>query len=100
MLHGAEAARVANAAAKATFEDGKLSADLPTVEASRAMSNADLMIAAGFASSRGDARRQIAGGAFRINGVKVDDANATVTSDGDEVEIRRGNTVKRAVFVS
>lgn len=99
MLHGEEAALAANAAARAAFEEGKLSADLPTVEAARGITAADLMIAAGFASSKGDARRQIAGGGFRINGAKVVDPNAAVQVDGDEAEIRRGNTVKRAVFV-
>ena len=99
LLHGKAAAEAANAAARATFEEGRLSADLPTVEAVRGMTAVDLMIAAGFASSKGDARRQIAGGGFRINGVKVADPNAAVDVDGGEAEIRRGNTVKRAVFV-
>ena len=61
------------------------------------MSHADLMVAAGFATSKGDARRQIAGGAFRIDGVKVTDAAALVSLPGPEAELRKGNARKRLV---
>ncbi len=101
MLHGREAADTAAGAARAAFEEGTLSQDLPTVELSAetvgAMSNLALMIAAGFAASNGDARRQIAGGAFRIDGVKVADANALVSLAGREAELRKGNARKRLV---
>ena len=103
MLHGREAAETAAAAARAAFEEGRLSADLPTMEAPAAqiaaMSYADLMLAAGFATSKGDARRQIAGGAFRIDGVKVADATALVALSGREAELRKGNARKRLVVI-
>ncbi len=101
MLHGREAADTAAGAARAAFEEGKLSSDLPTVEVAAseiaAMSNTALMVAAGFASSNGDARRQIAGGAFRIDGVKVADPGALVSLSGAEAELRKGNARKRLV---
>jgi len=101
LLHGEEAAQAAAGAAKAAFEEGRLSEDLPTVELAaadvRAMSNTALMVAAGFATSNGDARRQIAGGAFRIDGVKVSDANALVAVTGSQAELRKGNARKRLV---
>jgi tyrosyl-tRNA synthetase len=101
MLHGREAADTAANAARAAFEEGKLSSDLPTVEVGAGdlatMSNTALMVAAGFASSNGDARRQIAGGAFRIDGVKVADPGALVTLSGAEAELRKGNARKRLV---
>ena len=101
LLHGREAAETAAGAARAAFEQGALSQDLPTVELSAeaigGMSNVALMVAAGFAASNGDARRQIAGGAFRINGVKVADANALVSLAGAEAELRKGNARKRLV---
>jgi tyrosyl-tRNA synthetase len=104
LLHGADAAAAAAGAAKAAFEQGRLSEDLPTVEIPAgemaAMSNTALMVAAGFASSNGDARRQIAGGAFRINGVKVADANAPAAIEGSEAELRKGNARKRLVVTS
>jgi len=101
LLHGQAAADAAAGAARAAFEEGRLSDDLPTVELTgseiAAMSHTALMVAAGFATSNGDARRQIAGGAFRIDGVKVSDANATVMIDGSQAELRKGNARKRLV---
>jgi tyrosyl-tRNA synthetase len=103
LLHGPEAADAAAGASRAAFEEGRLSGDLPTLEVSRgdleAMSNTGLMVLAGFASSNGDARRQIAGGGFRIDGVKVADANAKVTVAAGEVELRKGNARKRLVVI-
>ncbi len=99
MLHGWASADTAAEAARAAFEEGRLSRDMPTLELTgrelAAMSHGALMIAAGFATSNGDARRQIAGGAFRINGVKVSDANAVVALAGAEAELRKGNARKR-----
>jgi tyrosyl-tRNA synthetase len=101
LLHGAEAATAAAGAARAAFEEGRLSEDLPTVEVAAgelaAMTNTALMVLAGFATSNGDARRQIAGGGFRIDGIKVADANAAVKIDGAQAELRKGNARKRLV---
>jgi len=101
LLHGAAAAAAAAGAARAAFEEGRLSDDLPTVEVSAerlaAMSNTDLMVAAGFATSNGDARRQIAGGGFRIDGVKVTEAQARVDVSDSRAELRKGNARKRLV---
>ncbi|MGI9170331.1 MAG: tyrosine--tRNA ligase [Caulobacteraceae bacterium] len=101
MLHGAAAAAAAADAAKGAFEEGRLSDDLPTLEVAaerlREMSNTELMVAAGFATSNSDARRQIAGGGFRIDGVKVTDASARVAVAGSRAELRKGNARKRLV---
>ena len=101
LLHGQTAADAAAGAAKAAFEDGRLSDDLPTLYISATdlstMSNTAVMVAAGFATSNGDARRQISGGAFRIDGVKVADANAVVAIAGPQAELRKGNSRKRLV---
>jgi tyrosyl-tRNA synthetase len=102
LLHGKEAARAAAGAARAAFEEGRLSADLPSIHVSAerlaGSTNATLMVLAGFANSNGDARRQIAGGALRINGVKVADPNAPVSVTGNEAELRRGNVRKRLII--
>jgi tyrosyl-tRNA synthetase len=102
MLHGREAAETAANAARVAFEEGGLAQDLPTVAIAadqRDMSNIQLMVLAGFASSNGDARRQIAGGAFRIAGEKVVDPNASgIPADAAEVEISKGKTRKRLVI--
>jgi len=72
MLHGAEAAQAARAAAEAAFEKGQLSADLPIIELPKneweaARSTRALVKAAGFARSLGEAGRHMAGSAIRIN---------------------------------
>ncbi len=101
LLHGEAAAVTAAGAARAVFEEGRLSADLPTLKASAeeiaAMANTDLMVWAGFATSKGDARRQIAGGAFRIDGVKVAQADAPVDpGKGPQAELRKGQRQPQA----
>ena len=101
LLHGREAADLASNAAKAAFEDGRLSSDMPTIEIAAekiaTMTHTELMVAAGFATSNSDARRQIAGGGFRIDGIKVTDVHALVKLSGAEAELRKGNGRKRLV---
>jgi len=85
LLHGAEAAEVAAGAAEAAFEQGRLSADLPTVEVNASELEAGVMLAAlaqaaGLAASRGEARRLAQGGGLRVNDKAEPDANRTVTS--------------------
>ena len=102
MLHGAEAATSAEEAARVAFEAGGLSADMPTLALKAddlaAMSHAGLMVAAGFAASNSEARKQIANGGFRINGDKVSDPQATVVVDGAETELRSGKRRVRLVI--
>ena len=85
MLHGAEAAQTAAQAAQAAFVEGRLSADLPTHEAPAAELEAGIVLAAlvvdaGLASSRGDARRLAEGGGLRLNDKAETDAKRLVTS--------------------
>ncbi|MBN9319596.1 MAG: tyrosine--tRNA ligase [Caulobacterales bacterium 68-7] len=106
MLHGAEAAAAARSAAEKAFEQGALSADLPTFQVPRAdleagVSNTALAVLAGFANSNGEARRLIAGGGFKVNDVKVSDERALVTladldADG-RIKVAKGKTIKLAV---
>ncbi len=84
MVHGREAAAYARAAAEAAFEQGQLSADLPTVEVPRATLEAGVQIAAlaadaGLAGSRGEARRLAQGGGLRLNDVAITDGQHLVT---------------------
>jgi tyrosyl-tRNA synthetase len=84
LLHGAEAAVTAAAAAKAAFEEGRLSADLPTLEVPRAALEVGVPLAtlaadAGLASSRSEARRLAHGGGLRINDAAESDALRLVT---------------------
>jgi tyrosyl-tRNA synthetase len=84
LLHGVEAAAAARAAAEAAFEQGRLSADLPTIEVPRSALEAGVVLAAlaadaGLAASRSDARRLAQGGGLRLNDEPVADANRLVT---------------------
>jgi len=83
MLHGRQAADEAAETARKTFEEGALAETLPTVEVPRAdidggVGLLSLLVTAGLASSNGEARRHIKGGAVRINDVAVDDDRRTV----------------------
>jgi tyrosyl-tRNA synthetase len=85
MLHGEEAAQTAAKAAEAAFEQGRLSADLPTVEVKAADLEAGIMLAAlahdaGLAGSRGEARRLAQGGGLRVNDKAEADAGRNLTS--------------------
>ena len=85
MLHGAEAARTARGAAEKAFEQGALSADLPTVEVPAADMEAGVPIAnlattAGLTASNGEARRLAQGGGLRLNDQQVQDGMRLVTS--------------------
>ena len=85
LLHGREAADGASEAARRTFEEGTLSADLPTVGVARAEIEAGLgvlgaFVRAGLVASTGEARRQVKGGGLRVNDVVVIDERATVSS--------------------
>ena len=84
LLHGADATDAAEAAARAAFEDGRLSDDLPTFEVATADLNAGIVLAAlvtdaGLAASKGEARRLAQGGGLRLNDKPEADANRVVT---------------------
>jgi tyrosyl-tRNA synthetase len=77
MLHGAEAAATARAAAEGAFERGTLSADLPTVELPTAEVIGAMVAAvttkAGLTASNGEARRLAQGGGLRLNDEAIAD---------------------------
>ena len=86
LLHGEAHAQAAAGAAKAAFEEGGLSADLPTVEISRARLKVGVSLAelladiAGLAGSRSEARRLAQGGGLRLNDTAEADAQRIVTA--------------------
>ena len=84
LLHGRAAAEAAEAAARAAFEEGATSADLPSFEIARAGLEAGVQLAAlvadaGLAGSRSEARRLAQGGGLRLNDRPEPDAQRTVT---------------------
>ncbi len=83
MLHGEEEAKKAAAAAEAVFKGGS-SEHMPTMEIARVafatgLPVTDLLVAAGLVASEGEARRQIAGNAVKLNGDAVVSDKLVVT---------------------
>ena len=81
MLHGQQAAEDASETARKTFEEGESAAGLPTLELdlSAGVGVLQAAVLAGFASSNGEARRSIQGGAIRVNDVAVSDEKMQLT---------------------
>ncbi|MEN5363811.1 tyrosine--tRNA ligase [Brevundimonas intermedia] len=83
MLHGAEEAAKARAAAESNFEKGQVSADLPTVELPSAEVYGAMIAAvvtkAGLTASNGEARRLAQGGGLRLNDAPVSDGAQLLT---------------------
>jgi len=78
IVHGRDAADQAAATATATFESGALDLSLPTTDVTRSELEAGVgllaaLVKAGLASSNGEARRAIQGGAIRVNDELVSD---------------------------
>ena len=84
LVHGRDAAQQAAATARATFEQGQLASELPTVEISRAdLENGfgvlTAAVQAGFVKSTGEARRQVKGGGLKVNDIAVTDERQVLT---------------------
>jgi len=92
LLHGKEAALEAAETARRTFEEGQAAEGLPSIDVPGAEFRPGLgilkaLVLAGLASSNGDARRQIQGGAIKVNDAPVADdklqlTEASFTPDG------------------
>jgi tyrosyl-tRNA synthetase len=86
MCHGRAVAEQAAETARATFEEGRLSADLPTVSVDRAllaggMKIIDLALAAGLAKSKGEVRRLIGNRGLSVNDETIEDDSRVVYLD-------------------
>ncbi|MEJ2373979.1 MAG: tyrosine--tRNA ligase [Pseudolabrys sp.] len=85
LVHGREAAEAAAETARKTFEEGAFAENLPTVEIARAELDQGLGVLLAFSektklvTSNGDARRQIKGGALKVNDVTVSDDKMTLS---------------------
>jgi tyrosyl-tRNA synthetase len=63
------------------FQRRELPADIPEFAIDAPMNIVDLMVAAGLASSKGEARRLIDGGGVRVEGAKVEGYDASITPE-------------------
>lgn len=90
--HGEQAALDAAATAQKVFEQGGVGGDLPSITIERARLSSgiailDLLVEAGFAASKGEARRLVQGGGIRCNDDIVSDdkfmaKESDLTDDG------------------
>ena len=109
LIHGEEEAQKAQQAARALFAGGSDSADIPTTELSEGdftdgkINILDLLVKAGLAPSKSEARRNVQQGGVSVDGEKITDVNAEFTSEyirekGDIVA-KRGKKAFRRIKV-
>ncbi len=90
LCRGDEAAKAAEATAAATFAGGGVGDDLPELQLpAGGIGLVDALVEIGFAASRGEAKRLIAGGGARIDGASVTD-EALHVPGGAELRISAG----------
>ncbi len=85
LAHGEEAALEAAETARRAFEEGAAAEGLPSIEVARADLEAglpvvDLLVSAGLAASKGEARRLIKGGGAKLNDGPIADETAKATA--------------------
>ncbi|OKP65812.1 tyrosine--tRNA ligase [Ensifer adhaerens] len=102
LVHGRQAADHAQQTARQAFGQGEAAAGLPTVELDDAERTTgvmliDLLVRAGLAASKSEARRAISGRGVRIDGEVVEDGDGLLTVDGRPLRLSLGK--KRHVVV-
>ena len=91
LVRGADAAAAAEATSAATFAGGGVGQDLPSLDvADSSISLVDALIGLGFAASRGEAKRLIAGGGARVEGQAVTDEAHVIALGGAEIRVSSG----------
>ncbi|MEK9210213.1 tyrosine--tRNA ligase [Sphingomonas sp. 2378] len=91
MCRGRAAADEAAETARRTFEEGSTGAALPSFAvAGGSIGIVDALVGLGFAKSKGEARRLIAGGGARVDGEKVSDENAVIAVGAESVKLSSG----------
>jgi tyrosyl-tRNA synthetase len=103
-LHGAAAAKAAEATAKEVFEKGGVGDDLPTLTLSAAelgdgMSIVQIIVQAGLAKSGKEARRLITENGARLNDEPLTDAGLMVTRNQLTTPIKLSAGKKRHSLV-
>ncbi len=81
LLHGRAAATEAAETARLAYEQGAAAETLPTITATLPAALADLLVSAGLAASKGEARRLVAQNGIRLNDNVVSDAQRAVTTE-------------------
>jgi tyrosyl-tRNA synthetase len=90
MCRGRAAAEEAAETARRTFEEGQGGDALPRFAVTGEITLVDALIGLGFAKSRGEARRLIAGGGARVDGERAGDETMAITVGDAPVKISSG----------
>jgi tyrosyl-tRNA synthetase len=91
LVRGEEAAKAAESTASATFAGGGVGADLPVWHVpAQGATITDALVGIGFAASRGEAKRLIAGGGARLDGEAISDENHAITLPTGELRLSSG----------
>lgn len=90
LYHGAEAGVAAEQYFIDTFSKGQVPTEMPSVTASEGMALIELLVAAGVAASKGEARRKIEQGGVSVNDTKLEDFTATVSKEHSGAVVKVG----------
>ncbi|MFM9936059.1 MAG: tyrosine--tRNA ligase [Novosphingobium sp.] len=91
LVRGADAAAAAEATAAATFAGGGVGQDLPVLACHDAsITLVDALVGLGFAASRGEAKRLVAGGGARVEGAQVTDEAYAIPLQGKDIRVSSG----------
>ena len=91
MCRGEAAAIEAAETARRTFEEGDSGGSLPGITVTEPnILLVDALIALGFATSKGDARRLIKGGGARVNGEKIADESFSIAVGRETIRLSAG----------
>jgi tyrosyl-tRNA synthetase len=86
LVHGREAADEAAGTARKTFEEGATAETLPTIFVMSGTGILDAAVATGASFSTSEARRQIKGGALKLNGDVIGDEKMKLTQNNVSAE--------------
>lgn len=90
LYHGSESGVAAEQYFIETFSKGLVPTEMPSITASEGMPLTELLVAAGVATSKGEARRKIEQGGVSINDVRVEDFSVVVSRDQKEAVVKVG----------
>lgn len=91
LYHGENAATKAETAWKNQFQEGAMPEDMPEISVkAEAVSIIELLIAAGFATSKSEARRTVEQGGAKVDGGVVDSVDAMVAIKKEGVVLQKG----------
>ena len=100
MCRGRAAADEAAETARRTFEEGAGGDTLPRFAVTGEIGIVDALVGLGFAKSKGEARRLIAGGGARVDGEKVSGETQVIAVGGEPVRVSSGKKLHGLLVAS